>query len=85
MGGPQFRIRAPQDASLTDYDRDHAVTYLRLLDAEEAGADWKEVAQVLLGVDPGRDFERAQVMHSTHLARAKWMRDSGYRDLLRKN
>lgn len=85
MGGPEFRIRAPQDPGLTDYDRDHAATYLRLLDAEEAGADWKEVARVVLGIDPGREFERAQVMHATHLTRAKWMRDAGFRDLLRKN
>jgi len=85
MVGPALRIRAPQDASLTDYDRDHAVTYLRLLDAEEAGADWQEVSRVVLGIDPRGDFERAQVMHATHLARAKWMRDGGYRDLLSKN
>ena len=85
MGGPSLRTRAPQDAGLTDYDRDHAVTYLRLLDAEEAGADWQEVTRVVLGVDPRGDFERAQVMHATHLARAKWLRDGGYRDLLRKN
>ena len=85
MRGPQLRIRAPQDPELTDYDRDHAVTYLRLLDAEEAGADWQEVAKVVLGVDPRGDFERAQVMHATHLARAKWMRDGGYKNLLRKN
>jgi hypothetical protein len=84
MRGPQLRIRAPQDPELTDYDRDHAVTYLRLLDAEEAGADWQEVARVVLGVDPHGDFERAQVMHATHLARARWMRDGGYKDLLRK-
>jgi hypothetical protein len=85
MRGPQLRIRAPQDSDLTDYDRDHAVIYLRLLDAEEAGADWQEVAKVVLGVDPRGDFERAQVMHATHLARAKWMRDGGYKELLRKN
>lgn len=85
MRGPDFRTRAPQDAVLTDYDRDHAATYLRLLDAEEAGADWREVSRLVLGVDPGAEFERAQVMHSTHLARAKWVRDGGYRDLLGKN
>jgi hypothetical protein len=45
MTGPRLRARAPQGEPLTDYDRDHVALYLRLLDAEEAGADWREVAK----------------------------------------
>lgn len=73
---------APDDATVTDYDRQCAAVYLRLLDAEADGADWKEVAQVVLGVDPDKDAEFAETMHRSHLARAHWLRDGGYKDLL---
>ena len=73
--------RAPT-GEFCDYDREHAVLYLRLLDAEAAGADWREVAQVAMRVDVGRDVERARLIHATHLARARWLRDGGYKVLL---
>ncbi|MFC3070481.1 DNA -binding domain-containing protein [Phenylobacterium soli] len=74
--------RAPA-GELTDYDREHAALYLRLLDAEAAGADWREVAQVVMRLDVGRGVEKARLMHATHLARAQWLRDEGYQHLLR--
>ena len=79
-----IRERAPAGEPLTDYDREHAILYLRLLDAEAAGADWRDVAQVVFGIDPAGDEARAQTMYATHLARAKWVRDGGYKDLLTK-
>ena len=42
---------APSNSQLTDYDRAHLRTYLRLLDAAAEGADWAEAAQI--EVDPG--------------------------------
>jgi hypothetical protein len=59
------------------------VTYLRLLDADAEGADWREVANVVLHIDPDREPERAKRAWESHLARAKWMTESGYRHLLR--
>jgi hypothetical protein len=38
---------APVADVLTAYDQEHLVTYLRLLDAETDGADWKEVARAV--------------------------------------
>lgn len=73
---------APTAASLTDYDRLHLITYVRLLDAAEARADWREVARIVLGIDPTREPERARGCYDTHLARARWMTEAGYRDLL---
>ncbi len=73
--------RAPT-GELCDYDREHATLYLRLLDAEAAGADWREVAEVAMRLDVGRDVERARLVHATHLARARWLRDGGYKALL---
>ena len=82
MSAFDLQDRAPSGDQLTDYDRDHATVYLRLLDAEAAGADWREVTQLVLRIDPSREADRALVMHSTHLARARWMREQGHRQLL---
>ena len=73
----------PQSPSLTDYDRTHLALYLRLLDAESAGADWREVATMVLGVEPAANPDRARRIHQSHLDRAKWIRDSGFMDLLK--
>ena len=70
---------------MTDYDRTHLKLYMRLLDAEADGADWEEAAEILFGVDPDREPERARRMHRSHLARARWMTEHGYRDLLRQS
>jgi hypothetical protein len=71
----------PRSASLTAYDRAHAATYLRLLDAAEAGAPWREVVRIVLKLDPDEDPDRLQRMHQSHLERARWMRDHGYQEL----
>jgi len=34
---------------LTVYDEQHAVTYVRMLDAEAEGADWREVSRMDTG------------------------------------
>ena len=74
---------APTELVLTGYDEQHLVTYLRLLDADADGADWREVANVVLHIDSDREPERARRAWESHLARAKWMTESGYRHLLR--
>jgi len=78
-----FVDQPPQRPGLTDYDREHLALYVRLLDAAEEGAEWTEVVRVLFGLDPKRDAERARRVHDSHLARARWMTEHGYRDLLR--
>lgn len=80
---PDVADSAPTDAALTSYDEQHLVTYWRLLDAEADGADWKEVARIVLHIDPDREPARARKAFDSHLARARWMADRGYRDLLR--
>jgi hypothetical protein len=49
---PPVADTAPTDRILTGYDEQHLVTYLRLLDAEKEGADWREVAKLVLHIDP---------------------------------
>ena len=80
---PLVADAAPTDGILTGYDEQHLVTYLRLLDAEAEGADWREVARIVLHIDPAQEPERAHRAWTSHLARARWMTESGYRHLLR--
>jgi len=63
---------------LTTYDEEHLMTYLRLLDADAEGADWREVARVVLHLDPEHETGRARRAFDGHLSRAKWMTEQGY-------
>jgi hypothetical protein len=83
MTDPFVADSAPQDDVLTDYDRQHFATYLRLLDAESEGADWAEVARIVLNIDPKDEPARARRAWESHLARARWMTESGYQHLLK--
>ena len=77
-----FEDRPPDSAELTAYDERHLATYLRLLDADEEGADWKEAVKIIFGLDPDREPQRARIVYDGHLARARWMTQSGFRHLL---
>jgi hypothetical protein len=77
-----FLDQPPMDERVTDYDRAHLSTYLRLLDAESEGAPWQEAAKIIFGLDPKNDLARADLMYKSHLARARWMTDNGFRDLV---
>jgi len=74
---------APTAPVFTAYDKRHASTYARLLDTEAAGADWKDVARIVLRIDPEREPDRARRAWESHLARARWMTEHGYRQVLR--
>ena len=74
---------APSAQELTDYDRTHLITYLRLLDAETEKAPWQEAVTIILGINPEDNEERARRSYETHLARAHWMAEQGYTRLLR--
>jgi len=74
---------APSDSVLTAYDEEHAITYLRLLDADAEGADWREVARVVLHLDPQHESDRAGRAFESHLTRAKWMTGARLPHLLR--
>jgi hypothetical protein len=82
MNTAAFEDRPPDSAELTPYDERHLATYLRLLDAYEEGADWKEAVKIIFGLDPDREPQRARLVYDSHLARARWMTQSGYRHLL---
>lgn len=84
MTAPLFETQPPWQEGVTSYDERHLVTYLRLLDAEAEGADWREAAAIIFEIDPAQEPERAKAVHDSHLARAHWMTKSGYRHLLKR-
>lgn len=79
---PDVEDEAPTAPNITPYDEAHFVTYMRLLDAEADGADWEEVARIVLHRDPGREAERTRRCWESHLVRAQWMTHTGYRRIL---
>ncbi len=83
MTTPPFNDSPPESDQVTAYDERHFVTYLRLLDASAESADWREAVQIVFGLDPTQEPERARLVHDSHLARARWMTEKGFRHLLR--
>jgi hypothetical protein len=82
---PAVADEAPTEDRVTAYDDQHHVTYLRVLDAEKEGADWKEVAKIVLHRDPVAEEQRSYRCWKSHLERAQWFARSGYRHLVRKS
>lgn len=74
----------PWSETLTDYDQCHLVTYLRLLDADSAGTDWRQAARLVLRRDVDADGESARACWESHIRRARWMTKTGYRLLLQQ-
>lgn len=83
MTTPPFDDRPPDSPHLTSYDERYLVSYLRLLDAADEGADWREAVRIIFGIDPHEEPERARTIYESHLARARWMAQTGYIYLLR--
>ena len=85
MTAPPFETHPPQEEGVTSYDERHLVTYLRLLDAAAEGADWREAVRIIFTIDPDQDPDFARKLHDSHLARARWMTQAGYRELLARS
>jgi hypothetical protein len=83
MATAAYDDQPPDVPHLTPYDERHIETYLRLLDADHEGADWREAVKIIFGLNPDKEPERARRVHDSHLARARWMTTTGYRELLK--
>lgn len=79
-----FMDEPPAGSALTSYDRAHMALYLRLIDSWRDGADWREAVRALFGLNPEDEPERCRHIHASHLARAQWMSEQGYRELARE-
>lgn len=79
---PEIADDVPWADEITSYDEDHFITYLRLLDAEAEGADWREVARIVLDRDPEAEPDRTRHCWESHFQRARWMTEHVFRYLL---
>ena len=75
---PPIAIDVPWAETLTDYDRAHFITYLRILDALADNASSDEIARIVLELDPERDPETARKAVDSHARRARWLTDHAY-------
>ena len=73
----------PWSDEITPYDRTHFAIYLRLLDAKADGASVDDMARIVIEIDPRREPERARKAVESHLRRAEWISEKGYRRLMR--
>lgn len=78
-------VRVPWSPRLTAYDEAHFVVYLQLLDAKAKDASDEAMLQIIRDADPAMSADDARCALASHLARATWMSEEGYRDLLRKD
>src|SRR3546814_2139655 len=69
---PELLPEPPCSDKITDYDYRLLIVYLRLLDAEADGADWADVARIVLHLDPADKPREARAVHAAHLKRARW-------------
>ena len=79
---PAFKDEVPCSDQVTDYDRQHFKLYIRLLDGVASGATYAELSYLIFGIDASHDSDRAQRVVESHLKRAEWMTQHGYRRLL---
>lgn len=56
---PDVADEAPTSPVLTGHDEERLLTYIRLLDAAAEDADWREVAKIVLHIDPATERDRA--------------------------
>lgn len=79
---PEVADEAPWSDEITGYDEKHSVTYLRLLDADNEQASWEDMARIVLEIDPDKEPGRARKAVESHLRRARWMTEKGYKHFL---
>jgi hypothetical protein len=80
---PDVDDEAPVGERITPYDERHYVTYIRLLDARRAGADWREAARIVLHRDP--EAAHSQQCWQSHLERAEWLSRQGFKCILQQS
>ena len=69
---PDVADLAPAEPVLTPYDHEHVVTYMRMLDADAEGADWRDVSRIVLHIDADQDVQRAKRALVTSRVRSGW-------------
>lgn len=79
----QLRLAAPKARRVTPYDEAHFATYLRLLNANAHASKEGVMLAIIRDIAPALNGDDALRALRSHLARALWISDEGYRDLLK--
>jgi len=79
---PVVAERAEWSEVITLYDRQHFLTYARLLSAERDKLDWREGVRQILRQDPDRDPRGARICWESHLERARWIETVGFKQAI---
>lgn len=72
----------PWADTITPYDEAHLGTYLRLLDAAKDGASDEAMCMQVLNIPADIGEAKSSEILESHLKRARWMCEMGYKDLL---
>ena len=75
-------VSAPWADTVTPYDEAHLDVYLRLLDALKDGASNDAMCRTILNVKDDINTARATEILESHIKRAQWMCEMGYKGLL---
>jgi len=67
--------QAPRGKEVVDYDRRNLALYAALLEADDAGRDWRDAASSLMHLDLAD--KDAEVCWRSHLDRARWIVSDG--------
>lgn len=73
MGG--IEQLAPSGTDVVDYDRRNLALYAALLEADDAGRDWRDAATSLMRLDV--TDKQAEACWQSHLERARWIVGEG--------
>jgi hypothetical protein len=66
---------APSSDKVIEYDRRNLALYAALIEAEDSGRDWREVATSIMRLDRGQ--VDAEGCWRSHLERARWIIGDG--------
>lgn len=72
----------PWSQFVTVYDEVHFELYAQLLDADAAGIDCDEIVERFLKIDMANSARCGRDILNSHLKRARWMTEVGYKQLL---
>lgn len=78
MGG--IEQLAPSGTDVVDYDRRNLALYAALLEAHDAGRDWRDAATSLMQLDV--TDKQAEACWQSHLERARWIVSDGLAEAL---
>jgi hypothetical protein len=71
---------APSGNNVVAYDQTHLSLYAALIDADDAGEDWRATAMSLMQLDLADNS--AEACWRSHLERARWMIGAGLANAL---